>query len=310
MTVTTKSSKASWRLTRNRLVQIVGGVGLLIYVALLVATPSFPTPDKLFVVLVLAGVAVGQAIDVIKRFGPFVLLLLVYESFRGLAPNLNAHVNYQPMIWTDRVLGLAQLPTERLQHLLWHGTTRWYDFAFYGAYMLHFVLPFALAVLIWRTRESEYWRYIATYLTVSFTGFLTYLVFPAAPPWLASDNGHVQPVARVASFVWEAFGVHDPPSVYNRISPNPVAAVPSLHAAYSFLFAYFITRLYKNRWRYVAWLHPILIWVGTVYMGEHYLIDEILGVAYAIGAYVAAPHVLRWTVRTYERVKLKAALRE
>ncbi len=160
--------------------------------------------------------------------------------------------------------------------------------------MLHFVLPFALAVVVWKLRETDYWRYVTAYITVSFAGFLTFLAFPAAPPWMASDRGLIPYITRISSDVWYALGVHDFPSVYNNISPNPVAAVPSLHAAYATLFALFVFKLFpKTKWKYASLLYPLFIYVGTVYQGEHYAIDELLGGVYAVAAFWAAPHILK-----------------
>ncbi len=243
----------------------------------------------------------GKAKQLLKRFLPFVLILLVYESFRGLVPYLNTHVNFLWMPAMDKLLFFGKLPTQVLQQWLWHGSVQWYDFVFYGAYTLHFVMPFALGVLIWQTRDKHYWHFMATYSVLSLMGFLTYLAFPAAPPWMAQDMNLIEPITRVSSAVWAAFGIHDFPSVYNKISPNPVAAVPSLHAAYAFLFAYFITKLYKTNWKWLSWVFPVLIWVGTVYQGEHYVIDAILGVLYAVAAYYAAPYLVRWLQHSYQR---------
>lgn len=277
---------------RKSTIRIIGALGAAFYIGSFIHAPSFPTPDKIFVLLVLGGMVFGQTLEVLKRFTPFVVLLLVYESFRGLATTLNSHVNYGFMVAADKLLFLGHLPTTLLQNLWWHGRVQWYDFVFYGAYTLHFVLPFALAVLIWKTREKHYWRFITTYVTVSFAGFLTYVAFPAAPPWLASDKGLIEPIARVSTAIWYAFGIHDFPSVYNKIAANPVAAMPSLHAAYAALFVIFIFKLYKTRWRWLAVAYPLLIWVGTTYMGEHYVIDIIAGIIYAVAGYWAAPYIL------------------
>lgn len=276
-----------WQPTR-----IIGLIGTAIFIAIFLHTPSFPTPDKILVFATLVAMAFGQARELLKRFVPFVVLLLAYESFRGLVPHLNAHVNYLFMPRADKLIFFGHLPTAVLQHILWHGHVQWYDFVFYGAYTLHFVLPFALAALVWKLRDSEYWRYVTSYVTVSFLGFLTFLLFPAAPPWMANDKGLIEPITRVSSAVWAAFGIHDFPSVYNKISPNPVAAMPSLHAAYSLLFALYMTTLFKSRWRWLAWIYPLLIWVGTVYQGEHYAIDAIVGVIYAGLVYLASPSIV------------------
>lgn len=279
----------------------VGAVGTLVCLAIFTAQPSFPTPDKLLVFAIFVAMLFGQAKELTKRLAPFVALLLVYESFRGVADHLNKHVNFMFMPEADRFLFFGTLPTTTLQRWLWHGTTQWYDFVFYLAYMAHFVLPIALAVLIWKTKESEYWRFVATYVILSFAGFLTYLLFPAAPPWMASNLGLIEPITRVSSDVWAALGIHDFPSLYNDISPNPVAAVPSLHAAYALLFALFVTTLYQSKWRLLAWIYPCLIWVGTVYQGEHYAIDAILGVIYALGAFWLAPYVLSGVSKIYKK---------
>lgn len=279
--------------TKLSYLQWLGVGATAIAISVFVREPSWPTPDKLLVFATCVCLIFKQTKEMLKRFVPFVGLLLVYESFRGIVPNLNQHVNFMWMPDVDRLLWFGQLPTVWLQDRLWHGAVQWYDFVLYVTYMLHFVLPFALAFIIWKTREKHYWRYATAFLFVSFAGFLTYLAFPAAPPWMASDLGYIEPIERVSSHVWAALGIHDFPSVYNKISPNPVAAVPSLHAAYATLFAMFAIKLFKTRWRYLSIIYPVFIYFGTIYQGEHYLIDELLGGLYAVGAYFAAPYIVR-----------------
>ncbi len=272
--------------------RIIGLVGALACAVIFIQKPSFPTPDKLLFFLTFIFMALGQGWAFFKRLAPFVLLLLVYESFRGLVPHLNTHVNYTFMIHADRVFGLGHLPTNVLQSWLWHGGVSWYDFVLYLFYMLHFVLPFCVAILVWKKRESQYWRYITAFLLVSFAGFLTFLAFPAAPPWMASERGVIEPITRVSSHVWFALGINDFPSLYNKISPNPVAAMPSLHAAYATLVAIFVIKLFKRKSRWLVLIYPAAIYFGTVYQGEHYLIDELAGGLYALAAYMASPWVL------------------
>jgi hypothetical protein len=283
------------------LLQWVGIIAASASIGLFVVEPSWPTPDKLLVFASFVALIFKQAKEMLKRFVPFVGLLLVYESFRGVVPNLNNHVNYTWMPDMDKLLFGGHLPTVWLQQQLWHGHVQWYDFVLYITYMLHFVLPFALAFVVWKLRESQYWRYATAYLAVSFAGFLTFLAFPAAPPWMASDLGHIERVERVSSHVWSALGIHDFPTVYDKISPNPVAAVPSLHAAYATLFVIFAFTLFKTRWRYLSILYPVFIYFGTVYQGEHYAIDELLGGLYAVGAYFASPFIVRFFVNVWAR---------
>jgi membrane-associated phospholipid phosphatase len=79
--------------------------------------------------------------------------------------------------------------------------------------------------------------------------------------------------------------------------------MPSLHAAYSTLIAIFTIKLFKTRWKWLVLIYPFAIYFGTVYMGEHYLIDELAGGLYAVGAYAASPWVERKFIALWRRFK-------
>lgn len=291
------------RLATFTISQWAGIVLTTLFVAIFINEPSWPTPDKILVFATAVCLIFRQAKEMLKRFVPFVGLLLVYESFRGVVPYLNGHVSYMWMPNVDKFMFGGTLPTAWLQSHLWNGQTQWYDFVLYLTYMLHFVLPFVLAFVVWKVYESQYWRYATAFLAVSFAGFLTFLIVPAAPPWMASDLGYIEPIDRISSSVWASLGIHDFPSVYNKISPNPVAAVPSLHAAYATLFAIFAIKLFKSRWRWLAVIYPAFIYFGTVYQGEHYLIDELLGGLYAVAAYYASPYIVRSVTHIWQAIQ-------
>ncbi len=277
----------------------MGVVGSIACLVIFIDKPSFPTPDKLIIFLFFVFLIFHQAKTMLLRLGPFVALLLVYESFRGIAHSLNDHVNYSLAPHMDRLL-FGKLPTVTLQNWLWRGHTTWYDIVFYIPYMLFFVVPLGLAILVWKTRDSYYWRVVVTYLLVFFGAFLTFLAFPAAPPWLASQNHYIEPIARVSSSVWFSLGIHNFPSLYNHIAPNPVAAVPSLHSACATLLSIFIFKLYGRRWGLVSLIYPVLIYVGVVYEGEHYAFDVIAGISYAAAGYLVTPSFMRLAGRAWQ----------
>lgn len=269
---------------RKSVYRYIGVAGSLICLAIFINTPSFPTPDKLLIFFSFVFMIFGQATEFIRRLLPFVVLLIIYESFRGLAPLINHRVEFSLMPDIDiKMFGV--LPTAWLQNLWWHGSVMWYDFIFYLAYMAHFVVPVALAVIIWKKRDWFYWRFVTAFTSLSFMGFLTYFALPAAPPWMASDQGYIEPITRISSHVWFALGINDFPSLYDKIAPNPVAAVPSLHAAYAVLFAIIVTKLFGKKWGLLASIYPIILSIGVVYQGEHYVIDVLLGIIYAFAAY-------------------------
>ena len=266
--------------------QVVGFVGLAAALLLYALNPSFPTPDKLLIVLLFAFMAFRMGKQLFIRLAPFVGLMLVYEFFRGLIPMLNQRVAYEWMPAVD-IWMFGGLPTAILQDWWWTGTVQWYDSALYLPYLLHFVLPLVLALLIWRYHEKLYWQYVTSFVILCFAAFFTFLAMPAAPPWLASDKGYIEPITRVSSNVWASLGVQDFPSLYNKIAANPVAAVPSLHAGFATLFAIYVFVVFGKKWGALATIYPIIIYVGTIYTGEHYFIDELLGSIYAIIVFFA-----------------------
>lgn len=280
--------------------RLIGALGTILCVSIFLADPSFPTPDKLVIFLTFVFMIFGQAWQMLKRIGPFVVILLTYDSFRSLVPSLNAHVHYTLMPHFDTNI-FGTLPTITLQHWLWHGHVQWYDFVFYSVYMLHFVVPIALALLIWKLRDELYWTAAATYIFVSFTAFAVFLLYPTAPPWLASQDGYIPHLTRVSSDIYAAMGIHNFPSLYNHLSPNPVAAVPSLHTAYSILFSLFIWKLFGRKWGIASLIYPALMITGVIYMGEHYAFDVATGGLLAVLGFVATPFLLRHATRFGQR---------
>lgn len=264
---------------------------------------NFWTPDTLFVALLAVAVVFGQARQFVIRFLPIVVLLLAYDSLRGFADDLNSFVHYTEMIHFDTWLFGGTLPTAALQQWLWHGSVQWYDFYFYFLYTIHFAMPVLFAVLLWKKRDHLYWPFVCGLIVLSFSAYLTYIIFPAAPPWLASDNGYIQPIHRISSDIWYAMGVTNFSEVYAKLSPNLVAAVPSLHAAYPMFFLLYAARAFG--WRRVWWLaiYPASLWLGIVYLGEHYVFDALLGILYAVSAYHASVQFFAWKARRGWRVK-------
>ena len=78
------------------------------------------------------------------------------------------------------------------------------------------------------------------------------------------------------------------------LNPNPVAAMPSLHAAYPWL-SFLALRKYSKKLGWFFLPYPILVWFSVVYLGEHYVIDVIAGVVYAQASF--------WIVNNFDKVK-------
>ena len=109
------------------------------------------------------------------------------------------------------------------------------------------------------------------------------------PPWLASDDGYLGPVTRLVGDVNAHVPVISLAPLWENGSRygNPVAAVPSLHAAYTLLISLFLFRRLEGRLRHLLWLYPAAMAFALVYSGEHYVADILLGWVYTVAVYAA-----------------------
>jgi membrane-associated phospholipid phosphatase len=233
-------------------------------------------------------------------FVPFVVLIVLYEECRGLAHIVRPTPYVTAPLRAERWLFRGSVPTVRLQDWLWKGHLKWYDQALSAVTHIHFIVPPTLAFTLWLTRRALFYRFAATLLTLSYAGALTFAIFPAGPPWAASELGLIAPLANPAG---EQAATAPLPSsggpVYQLIDANPYAAIPSLHGGYSFLVFLFVASLaWRTRWRWPALAgglcYPAVQSFAAVYTGNHYVVDLLIGFVYATVAFVAVQLVWRW----------------
>jgi hypothetical protein len=213
---------------------------------------------------------------------PFFGILIAYDLLRGTASHITT-VHFRPMIDLDRFLFGGQIPTVTLQRWLWNGHVHWYDVAAWAVYMSHFFLTPVLAAILWKVNREHFRRFTRLVIALSIAGLTTYAVFPAAPPWLASKDHMVAPLTRIIPQVWKALPLNQTGTLVENgyAFANNVAAIPSLHAAFSLLVAITLWQLTSRRWlRALIALYPLAMAFAVVYTGEHYVTDVLLGWVY------------------------------
>jgi membrane-associated phospholipid phosphatase len=267
---------------QHRKVSLGLGFGILAALVVLLFLDNVSlTPDVMLLVLFIAAVALGQALLFLRDWLPFIGILLVYESLHGFADNLGQIAHTADIIAVEKLFFAGTVPTLWLQHHLWSGQVQWYDIAATTLYFMHFVLPLACAFWLWTQRKAEYWQFVSSLVVLCFAGFVTYILFPATPPWLAAKEGYLPPVVKIIDQVLNLFPTHMTIStLYHHLNPNPVAAMPSLHAAFPWLVFLMLWQVKKTR---ALWFLPycLALWFSVVYLGEHYVIDAVAGIAYA-----------------------------
>jgi membrane-associated phospholipid phosphatase len=75
---------------------------------------------------------------------------------------------------------------------------------------------------------------------------------------------------------------------------NNVAAVPSLHAAFSLLIAITLWPRRRKWLRPLVALYPLMMAFSLVFTAEHYVSDILLGWLYTIVVVLVARRVLSW----------------
>ncbi len=229
-----------------------------------------------------------QILQIALDWLPIVLVLCVYDLTRGAADSLGIGVHLHPMIDFDRFLFFGQAPTEWLQARLYEpGVVNWWDIAFTLVYTSYFIVPFALAGILWVRDRPAFLRFTRRLVSLAIAGVLTYIAFPAAPPWMAAEMGLLDGVHRTTSEGWGVLGVGTA-GLFSKgqSSANLVAAVPSLHAAFTALVAMFLWGRVRPRLRPLLALYPLAMGLTLIATGEHYAFDVLLGWLYA-GAVMA-----------------------
>jgi PAP2 superfamily len=295
-------------LKRDWLQLIAFGLYILLMTVVLLSLGVSISPDRYFFVLLLPGLLIGRARRFVLDWMPFLLLLFSYEFLRGLAGKAGP-VHYLGAIRLDSLL-FGTPPTVLLQQRFFHpGTVSLYDEAATLVYLLHFVLPLTFAYLLWLRDGQQFLCFTLAFLAVSYAALLTFLLFPAAPPWMASQKGLLPPVQELVGVTLAASPSHlHLPTLYQFFDANPVAAIPSLHAAYPFLVWLFGLRFFGRR-ALLFTPYVLAVWLSIVYLGEHYVTDIVAGALYGLVGFWLTEHVLL-RVRTAVDRRQRASLGE
>jgi len=230
-----------------------------------------------------------EILQIVIDWLPIVLVLCAYDFTRGAADSLGIGVHVHPMIDFDRTVFFGEAPTEWLQARLYEpGVVNWWDVAFTLVYTSYFIVPFALAGVLWVRDRLAFLRFTKRLVTLALAGVATYVAFPAAPPWMAAEMGLLDEVHRTTAEGWRVLGVGTA-GLFSKgqTSANMVAAVPSLHSAFTALVAMFLWHRVRSRLRPLLALYPLAMGFTLIATGEHYFFDVLLGWLYAGGVMAA-----------------------
>lgn len=280
-----------------------------------VAAEGVPTNRASLAAIIVSGLmltSIGRSwratAQVAIDWFPFTAVLLLYDRTRGVADGLGIELHEHDALDVEKWLFGGTEPTVWLQqHLFNPAHVYWFDALCTLVYTSHFVATPVLAAVLWLRDRALWLRYISRVILLSLAGLVTYCVFPEAPPWMAARDGLSAPVERLSARGWiwlHAGNLDDLLARAQNEGSNPVAAMPSLHFAFALLIALMIGTRLRSRWRYLLALYPLAMGFTLVYCGEHYVIDLLAGLLYALVVHYA---MNRWEARRRARARQSQA---
>jgi len=183
----------------------------------------------------------------------------------------------------DRWL-FGELPTSSLQSWLYSPSgPQWHDAVASVVYFSHFWVIPLVAVVLWFRDKSLFRSWVGSVLLLTTIGVGIYILYPMSPPWLTSTLGITDAVHRISDYGWEYLHLETVGSwlASSQDNSNPVAAMPSLHAASAVLLTLFLWRRVGVINRVMLATYSVLMALTLVYTGEHYVVDVAAGWATA-----------------------------
>ena len=211
--------------------------------------------------------------------------LAAYEMPHDDEEALRRRVRIDYPLDIDRILGLGQIPTLRVQRgLARTGRIGPADKLLVWCHWVWFLIPHSTLAYVLAVRPERFPRAaVMTYATFDL-GVTFYWTAPTAPPWYAAQQGRlsddVTPIRlrRMMIEYGQQFWGSRWEALYGLLGGNPLAAMPSLHFATTVMAAHLLAETGPVAGA-VGWAYAATLGFALVYLGEHYLIDLIAGLA-------------------------------
>jgi membrane-associated phospholipid phosphatase len=225
--------------------------------------------------------------------------LAAYKSPHDDAETQRARVHINYPIAVDRLIGLGQLPSARLQRALarvgeqgpeWRALDR----VLVWAHWSWFAVPHGSLAFILVRHPKHFPRAAVMTYAVFDIGASVYWLAPTAPPWYAcsaegNPDGQEPALRRMMVEYGEYFWRDGWGSLYSVLGGNPLAAMPSLHFATSVMAALLLAEVNPLAGA-LGFGYAATLGFALVYLGEHYVVDLAAGAALAGAVRKLGPH--------------------
>ncbi len=262
--------------------------------------------DHLATAVVIPALAYGSARSkrVFVALLPIALVGLLYDAMRfvrnvgvDVASVHTCDLRDKELAWFGVDVDGARIT---LQDLATQSSTPQLDLLCAVPYGTFIFIVLGYATWLFHRAPATQQRFVWAFLALNVAGFVSYHLYPAAPPWYLRAHGcvadlsaHAEPGAHLAR-VDALLGVHYFAGMYGR-SSDVFGAVPSLHVAYPLLMVFegFALHGWLGRSGLVAFFLSMCF--AAVYLDHHWVIDVLAGITYTVVVAVAFELVDRRT---------------
>ena len=258
----------------------------------------------IFATFAVLMVPVGRVRSFLFSFGPYAVVWFVFTALRSVSDEtpFALSLNLQAADF-ERELFRGRLPTQTLQDRFYDpDQLYWYDYLCTAVHWSYFIVPHALAIFLWYRHPQVYRRFLGGMILLLGLGLVIYFLIPSNPPWMAPEQVP-SPIAPSPERVMETIGEQIGGGLYRasyRVigESNPIAAMPSIHMAITFLLA-FPALAISRRFGLIMFIYSAMMGYSLMYLGEHYFIDILVGCMVAAYGWFGYPTVARliWMAR-------------
>ena len=278
------------RKIRSLIVILLVGILLL---ALYYSDVLFMPKLLVFLFILGAAAAFNKLDDLIRNWFVFLAFVYVTDSLRGLiyyaTCKLGLPVRALYVLRAEEAIFGPTIPSAALQRTILTPGAATGDFSGLQKFLTvvhgsHFVVFLLIGLVLWLRRSNAFRAYKASFYVLISAGLLGYALIPTAPPWMASELFGLVP--RLLHFNVALYNAAAP-DLTTGFNTNPIAAMPSLHAAFPALCSLILWRL--GRWKSLPFhLYTLTVFFMIIATGDHYTLDIAAGVLLAIASYGVA----------------------
>jgi membrane-associated phospholipid phosphatase len=239
------------------------------------------TSEHVILLGLVAFAIFGRARPFVWDWLPFLFVAVMFEDLTSVGAKIAGSIHDVGPAVFERTFFGGTIAATWLQERIGTGLfAHVLDVGLASEYLFHFAAPLVAGLWLWSRHRDRFGTFVSAYMLVMSLGFITYLVYPEMPPWLAAQRGvgGLAPVHRIVVETLQPLGGFG--NFYAGADPEPNAAMPSLHVAVPMLIACAVVSVkgWRVRRNWLWMLYPATIGFGVIYLGEHYISDTVVGV--------------------------------